>query len=230
MEVAGGIHQVDGVKANCYVVEGPELMLVDTGLPGNAGKILDYVKNTLSREPADVKTIVLTHHHMDHIGNLRELKRITNAKVAAHRDDVDYIAGRRTPLDPRNVSLKFRIMRLFMKPGYAETDVVLKENDIVGGYTVVHVPGHTPGSICLMSPDRKVLFVGDTLRYQNGKMEGPPPQFTLDLVEAIRSIGKIAGLKFDTMLSGHGDPLKPNASDVVREFVRSVRYEVNLPF
>ena len=90
--------------------------------------------------------------------------------------------------------------------------------DNIAGLVCIHTPGHTPGSICLLEPSLNILFAGDTLRFDGVKIEGPPPQFTLDMGEAQYSIKKIATLDFDIMLSGHGIPLRPEASLKVRDF------------
>jgi glyoxylase-like metal-dependent hydrolase (beta-lactamase superfamily II) len=91
MEVTKGIHQFSGVS-NCYIVSNNELLLVDTGMPGKSGEIIDYIKNDLKRDPQDIKTIVVTHHHFDRTGSLDKLKKITGAKVAIHSTDADYIS------------------------------------------------------------------------------------------------------------------------------------------
>lgn len=224
MEILPGIHQVDGVNANSYfVVVGDEIMLIDTGLPRNAKKILNYLHNTLGRNPSDIKTIVLTHYHVDHTGNLFDLKKITKAKVAVHHDDADYISGRKSPPTPLAMSIVFKVLSLFFHSKPVEPNIILKENDKIGGFVVIHTPGHTPGSICLYNPDSKVIFVGDILRFINGKIEGPPSRFTSDLKTAVQSIGKISNLSFDVMLSGHGLPLKFNASDKAKEFYKSIQ-------
>lgn len=88
---------------------------------------------------------------------------------------------------------------------------------------VVHTPGHTPGSISLYDPVRRLLFAGDAVRFVNGKINGPPERFTLDMQQAIQSIQKISQLDFDVMLSGHGEPLKPDASERVKEFYASLK-------
>jgi glyoxylase-like metal-dependent hydrolase (beta-lactamase superfamily II) len=62
-----------------------------------------------------------------------------------------------------------------------------------------------------------MLFVGDALRYSDGRITGHSGRFTLD-VDHARSMEKISKLDFDTMLSGHGEPLRPRASDQVRVF------------
>jgi len=61
-----------------------------------------------------------------------------------------------------------------MKADPVEVDIKLKDNDKVGRLTVVFTPGHSKGSISLYDPERKVMFVGDTVRFMDGKMQGPP--------------------------------------------------------
>ncbi len=99
-----------------------------------------------------------------------------------------------------------------------KVDLALKEGDAVAGLVVVHVPGHTPGSIALLDRSRKVLFTGDALTFRNGKVSPPPERFTVDQEAARRSIARIKSLDFESMLSGHGGPLTPTASAKVREF------------
>jgi len=219
MEIVEGIHQVDGVNANVYVVvEGKQVTLIDTGMPGNSGKILNYV-GTIGLQASDVSQIVLTHHHIDHVGSVYELKKATNAKIAVHEEDADFVAGKKAA--PKNKNILIRALSSVFKIKPVEVDTRLKEGDRVGRLIVVHTPGHTPGSICLHDVQNKVLFVGDALRYAGGKLEGPNERFTPDMSLANQSIQKIAKLDFDLMLSGHGDPLRPDAAKHVREFSAS---------
>jgi hydroxyacylglutathione hydrolase len=222
-EILSGIHWIEGVNANSYIVIEDGLMLVDTGMPRNAKKIVDYISNTLGRQPSDLKTIVLTHCHIDHAGSACELRRLTNAKVAIHQEDADFIAGRKPMPAPKGaISILLKAFSPFFKFTPVQPDMTLKENDKVGRLKVIHTPGHTPGSISLYDPDRKILFSGDTVRYIKGKIEGSPKSFTLDMHLARQSIEKISQLDFDVMLSGHGEPLKPNASSRVKEFYGSL--------
>jgi glyoxylase-like metal-dependent hydrolase (beta-lactamase superfamily II) len=69
MEIVQGVHLIDGVKCNCYLLEGAGLSLIDTGYPGQTRKILSYITKTLKRDISDLKTIILTHCDIDHIGN-----------------------------------------------------------------------------------------------------------------------------------------------------------------
>ena len=224
MEITKGVHQVDGVNGNVYVlINGQELLLVDTGMPRSTKKIVNYIR-TMGRQPSNVSTILLTHCHMDHVGSAYELKKLTGAKVAVHEEDAAFAAGKESPPRPKGiVGILFKTATVFCKFKPVQPDIILKENDRVDGLTVIHTPGHTPGSISLNDSERSVLFVGDTLRFIRGKLSGPPERFTLDLQQTKQSIEKISKLDFDTMLSGHGVPLKPKASDKVREFQSSMK-------
>ncbi len=219
MQIVEGIHKVDGVNANVYlVIDGEELTVIDTGMPRNTEKILNYVLK-INRQPSNISKIVLTHCHMDHVGSAKELKKITNASVAIHQDDADFLAGKKNLPAPKGVmSIPFKAFSPFFKFTPVQPDIILKENDKVGRLMVIHTPGHTPGSIALYDSERKVLFVGDTLRFNDGRINGPPGRFTLDVTKAIQSIEKISRLDFDVMLSGHGEALTANASERVKEF------------
>jgi glyoxylase-like metal-dependent hydrolase (beta-lactamase superfamily II) len=221
MEIIEGIHRIDEASANMahsnvyLVIDGKELTIVDTGTPGNAKKIVKYIQK-IGHQPSDVTTIALTHFHMDHAGSVKELRDITNAKVAVHTEDADYVSGKKPLPKPKNIL--FRAVSSFVKPAPVQVDVILKEGDKIANLAVIHAPGHTLGSICLLDEERKVLFVGDALRFDGSKISGSPEQFTVDMDKAIESIGKISTLNFDLMLCGHGEPLKPNASDAVKKF------------
>jgi len=222
MEIVPGIHQVDGVNGNCFIIVRDELTLIDTGMPRNSAKIVKYIQDILKRKPSEIKTIVLTHFHIDHVGDASDLKKLSGAKVAIHEADADYVAGRKTQPAPRGgMGMIVKVlMPLFFGSRPVEPDINLNDGDTIAGLTTIHTPGHTPGSICLFDPASKILFVGDLLKFDgiNIKM-GPLP---LDTSEVQQSINKIAAIDFDIMLSGHGIPLRPDASVKVREFTKSL--------
>jgi glyoxylase-like metal-dependent hydrolase (beta-lactamase superfamily II) len=224
MEIVEGIHWVEGINGNVYIIiEGEDLTLVDTGLPNNAGKILDYIQK-INRRPSEVSKILLTHCHIDHVGSAHELVRLTRAKVSVHQEDAESVAGRRPlPVPKGIISVPYKAFSRVVKYTPVQPDIILKEGDRVGSFTVMHTPGHTPGSISLYDPSRKLLFAGDTIRFSDGKITCPPEQFTWDMAHAVRSIERISQLDFDVMLSGHGEPLRPNASVRVKEFYASLR-------
>jgi glyoxylase-like metal-dependent hydrolase (beta-lactamase superfamily II) len=226
MEITEGIHRVDEASANMahanvyLVINGNELTVIDTGTPGNAQKTVEYIKK-IGYQPSDVKTIILTHFHMDHMGSAKELKGLTNAKVAVYTEDADYVSGKKPLPKPKNVL--FRAVSSFVKPAPVQVDIILKEGDKIAGLTVIHSPGHTPGSIMLLDEKRKVLFAGDTLRYDGKKVSGAPEQFSTDLNQVRESIAKASALNFDIMLPGHGETLKPNASEEIKKFNETLK-------
>lgn len=215
-KIIEGIYQVEGVNCNVYLVEdGDTLILIDTGLPRSVKKIIKAIEE-LGRKPNDVSTIVITHFHIDHVGSLKKMKVLTGAKVAVHKADADYVSGKQSPPKPKNLMLK--ALTSVLKATPVDTEVVLEEGDKVGRLVVIHTPGHSEGSISLLDGERKVMFVGDAVRFMDGELEGAPPRFTLDAAKAKESIGKIATFEFDIMLSGHGQPLMEKASQKIREF------------
>jgi glyoxylase-like metal-dependent hydrolase (beta-lactamase superfamily II) len=226
MEIIEGIHRIDEssnnmAHANVYlVINGEELTIIDTGTSGNAQKTVEYIQK-LGHQPADVKTIILTHFHMDHMGSAKELKDLTNAKVAVHTEDADYVSGKKPLPKPKNIL--FRAVSSFVKPAPVQVDVILKEGDKIANLSVIHTPGHTPGSIMLLDEERKVLFAGDTLRYDGKKISSAPEQFSIDTNQVRESIAKVSMLNFDVMLPGHGETLKPNASEQIKKFNETLK-------
>jgi glyoxylase-like metal-dependent hydrolase (beta-lactamase superfamily II) len=226
MEIIEGIHRVDEASANMahanvyLLINGKELTVIDTGTSGNAQKTVEYIQK-IGHQPTDVKTIILTHCHMDHMGSVKELKDLTSAKVAVHMEDADYVSGKKPLPKPKNVL--FRAVSSFVKPEPVQVDVILKEGDKIAGLTVIHTPGHTPGSIMLLNEEKRVLFAGDTLRYDGKKVSGAPENFSVDPNQVRESIAKASKLNFDIMLPGHGETLKPNASEQIKKFNENLK-------
>ena len=216
-EIVKGVQYVDGSNANSYLVEEGDgaLTLIDASMQANGRRILEFVTSRLGRKPSDIRTIVVTHCHVDHIRGLAALKAATGARVAVHEADADFVSGKaKYPVPGGVVGLAFRLMSPVFGSAPVEPDLRLKEGDMVGRLVVLHTPGHTPGSISLLDKESKVLFVGDTARFLKGKLEGPPPHFTLRMDQAKVSIERLSTLDFEVMLSGHGEPLK--SSDAPR--------------
>jgi glyoxylase-like metal-dependent hydrolase (beta-lactamase superfamily II) len=221
MEIIEGIHRVDGVNANVYVIFNQDkLVLIDTGLPRSSRKIVKYIEKT-GHKPTEVSTIIITHHHIDHIGSLKNIKKTTNAKVASHELEAPIISGETVPPKPKNLFMRAFGSMIKVQP--VKSEVILKENDQIDGLTVIHTPGHTPGSIALLDSKRKAIFVGDTIRSTGGKIRQSPENYSLDPAEARKSIGKIASFEFDVLLSGHGEPLKFEADKQVKRFYENFK-------
>jgi len=142
MEIAPGIHWIEGTKANCYLLTDRELTLIDAGMSRNPKKILAYLSK-LKYQPSDLKTVIITHAHPDHTGGLAQLTRLTGAKVAIHSADADYLSGtRKFPYPKGGIGILFRILSFFMKAKPVRPDIILNENDTISGLTVIHTRAH----------------------------------------------------------------------------------------
>ncbi len=97
----------------------------------------------------------------------------------------------------------------------------MADGDSVFGLDVIATPGHTPGHICLLDTSG-VLVAGDALTGGNGGVDGPNPQFTPDMETATQSVVKLAGLEFDVVYFGHGEPVTAGADQAVAELAESL--------
>lgn len=228
MEIIPNVHLVPGLRGvNAYLLLGETPTLVDTGMPGSAETILNYLEG-LDVSPVDLARIVITHHHLDHVGGLAGLKQRTTAQVLAHPADVPFIAGEQVPPPARNAMMRllFRLLAPLM-PGAepVPVDGTLEDGDpldVLGGATVVHVPGHTPGSIALHFPAERLLICGDVISHRRDRLGPPPSGFTVDMDQAIASLHLLAELEFDVLCPGHGAPLVGGAGAQVRAMVRGL--------
>jgi len=223
MEIVPGIHQVDGINGNAYVIVRKGLVVIDTGIPGSGNKILSYIRDTLHREPSEITNVILTHFHTDHIGGVKALKEAApGLKTAIHEADAGYVEGT-VPL-PRYPGLRGLAVGLFslLMPAIFPPDILLKDGDRIEGLTCIHLPGHTPGSIGLLDEASKTLFAGDLLRWDGTSLSEGLAGFTMDVPASRESIRKIGSLEFDTLLIGHGKPLQPGAAALVRAFAETL--------
>lgn len=110
--------------------------------PGRHGKEAEKVLEEADRDGVRIKYIISTHSHYDHIGGINDIAEQTGAELLVHEDEKDYMD----------------------RLGH-HVDIILKDNDLLnlGGLAVriIHTPGHSPGSICILSENK--LFTGDTL-------------------------------------------------------------------
>jgi glyoxylase-like metal-dependent hydrolase (beta-lactamase superfamily II) len=147
-----------------------------------------------------INTIVLTHCHFDHTARVKEIAHMCKAKVAIHKNDARGLLE-----DTFSLSMHFGAR----SPGIAP-DVVLNEGDFIGDLQVLHTPGHTPGSICLLAERDLVLFSGDTVFSDGcfGRYDFPGGSRT----ELARSLDRLALLDVEGLYPGHGEPVEQGGS------------------
>jgi glyoxylase-like metal-dependent hydrolase (beta-lactamase superfamily II) len=206
VNVADGIDTVEGLwVGNAYLVQGEDgLLLVDSGPPGSAKRVLEAIAR-IGATPTDLRAIVLTHWHPDHMGSAAELRRLTGARIASHELDAPVLAGIERPAKGRRaMGVVLRVLRV----APLVVDLTLNAGDGVGGLEVIHAPGHTAGSIALRRADG-VVFSGDALLGdRQGRVREPDPGLSLDPGQATATAASLRSLAPRLLLAGHGAPVR----------------------
>mgnify|MGYP001822755147 CR=1 FL=1 len=205
--------------SNAYLLRGDRPVLMDTGSPGDAGRIINALQ-AAGVAPEDLALIVLTHGHGDHAGSARELRARSGAPVAIHPADGDLVrSGKKALLSPTR--LTGRIMAPFVNLSFPalEPDLLFEAGTTLAPWgvdgQVLHTPGHTGGSISLRLSDRQMI-IGDLL--MGGLMGGTfrPSRpgihyFAEDQPAIFSSISRILEMNPQTFYVGHGGPLSASA-------------------
>jgi glyoxylase-like metal-dependent hydrolase (beta-lactamase superfamily II) len=218
-EIVSGVYGIGMGYVNAFlIVDEDGLALVDSGLPKRKDTILRVVAEADS-QPEDLKHILITHHHVDHMGSLADLKEAYDAKSYVHPADSPIVRGDEPQPGPNPSSLLGKIAgplleRIAPEPSPAGVDVEVSDGEelpIAGGINAIHTPGHTPGHLSFLLPSRRALFVGDAAANML-RLGMPIGMYTADREQAKESIRKLAGLEFDVACFGHGRVLKGEAN------------------
>ena len=230
-EILPGVHVVPsaqgvgfpgaGTMNICLLVEDGQITMIDAGLPGNSVAVLSYLAE-IGLAPAAIRRIIITHHHVDHVGGLPELLKLTQAEVWAHRDDAAVIEGTapRAGIPPERVAAMLaslpddqraaaqeRMKQMREVPPVA-VDLRLvggEELSVLGGVQILHSPGHTAGHLCLFLPALSLLVAGDLLRLlEDNVIRESPAGIAVDADQALASARQIVTLKFEGFIGYHG--------------------------
>ncbi len=220
-EVADGVFEVGIGYVNVHLVLTDDgVVLVDTGLPRRSAKI-GQVLHRMRRSIGDVRTVLLTHHHVDHTGGLAEVRRRSGARIVAHEADVPYVTGAERAVF-RHPFLKFTSLLMGPAEPAPVDDVVTTDGYCpLPGFTALHTPGHTAGHLSfLLDRAGGVLFAGDAAAGKRGGRVGSTPRMvSVDLDQQAKSVARLAGLDFEHAVFGHGRAVSGRAVERFREYV-----------
>jgi glyoxylase-like metal-dependent hydrolase (beta-lactamase superfamily II) len=226
--IVAGVYTFSGLQVGrVYLTEDADgLTLIDTGLAGAADAILRQIA-ALGRGAHDVRRILITHAHPDHIGGLPRLKAATAAQVWVSAADRAVTEGVAPVPRPPLAALRgaARLMGRMMGPQTLRGTPVDRElrageilPEVLGGLQVIAAPGHSPGHLAFWQPERRLLFCGDVLMHVAG-LRLPVAAFTVDMAEDRRSAARLAALDPAVVCFGHGPPLTRDAAATLRAFV-----------
>jgi glyoxylase-like metal-dependent hydrolase (beta-lactamase superfamily II) len=209
------------IRANLWLIEGAGLdVLIDAG---NGLAPLSPVLARLRREPDKPLLAVTTHGHMDHAGGLHEFERRAGHALDApeirdiHRllmgDDVwprvarqSEEAGYPVPALLIDHPPRAGFDPARWRPRGATLSSTLDEGDVVNlgdrGLSVLHLPGHTPGSIGLWDEERGLLFSGDAVYEEEPIIDTTP---TSNVHDYVRTMERLLRMRVDMVHAGHGE-------------------------
>ncbi len=209
----------DDIVNSYLVAESGGVTIIDAGVPGY-WKLLPAALEAMGHSLDDVRAILLTHGHSDHIGFAERARRERNWTVSVHELDAALARGEvSNPAKGAGASIKpgpllrfllwsacrgaLRQLRLGVVSTFGDGATL----DVPGSPRVIHVPGHTPGSAALYLEADKTLFIGDALAtyaVTNGVTGPQVAPFSADPAQAIQSLSRLEGLDAQVVLPGHG--------------------------
>jgi glyoxylase-like metal-dependent hydrolase (beta-lactamase superfamily II) len=221
------LHQIRLPVGHAYLWHDPDgLTLIDTGLPGSAPLIAAAIRQA-GYQTEDLRRLVLTHFHPDHVGAAADIAAWGEVEVMAHQADAPFIRAQ-TPGPPPDLADWERPLydqvtsqstsEPQAPPPPPRVDRELGDGDELAfgdGAVAVAVPGHTPGSVAIHLPRHQVLFTGDAAaRTPDGAVLGGV--FNVDRDQAADSFRRLSKLTVAVACFGHGDPLTRDAAAALR--------------
>jgi glyoxylase-like metal-dependent hydrolase (beta-lactamase superfamily II) len=219
MEIAPGIRRVGNGLVNVYLIEeAGEVTIVDAGISGLWHDVAAELTD-MGHQTEDIKAIVLTHAHSDHVGFAERVRREQHVPVHVHEADAALARGETKPQNQQNGKISIgpllRFLFYGMRRGALRTEPIKvvatfgdgATLDLPGAPKVILLPGHTPGSAALHVPSHRALFIGDaiaTLNVMSGQKGPQIAPFGSDNEQALASLARLDGVEAGFVLPGHG--------------------------
>jgi glyoxylase-like metal-dependent hydrolase (beta-lactamase superfamily II) len=231
MRIAPGIHRLGDGTVNAYLLEeAGSVTVIDAAMPGYWNDLPAELA-AMGRSLDDIRAVVLTHGHTDHIGFAERIRQERKIPVSVHELDEGLALGReRNPagLGKTRIGPLLRFLLLGLRKGGLRPTFLTEVStygdgatlDVPGSPRVVLVPGHSPGSAALHLAQKDVLFIGDAIATYSVTTGQRGPQiapFSQDPAEAVRSLDLLAGIEAGLVLPGHGEPWTEGLGEALRQ-------------
>ena len=206
------IHRIAARETNCYLLWGRQgVVLIDAGPPGSTETIIGGMREAGVRAE-DLRLILITHGHLDHYGAAAEIRQWCGAPVAAYRGEPEFSQDRRNAVPPAQtlrgslVRWTYRLLSPMAPFAPLEADILLEDKAALLDYGleawIVALPGHSPGSLGVVTPDGD-LFAGDL--FVNYAVPSQPIYLS-DPGAWQRSYERVLDLRPRMVYVGHGEP------------------------
>ena len=231
LQLTPRIRRIGRGMVNCYIVEDAgAVTIVDTGAPAYWGRLPAELA-AMGRSLDDVRSVVLTHGHSDHIGFAERIRRERGTPIRIHELDAALARGEvpnpSQGFGPTRIRPVLQFLLFSLRNGMLRIPPIAEVAtfgdgatlDVPGAPRVIHLPGHSEGSAALHLPARKVLFVGDalaTLNVLSGKTGPQLAPFGSDFPRARESLRRLEAIEADVVLPGHGQPWTGGVGEAVR--------------
>lgn len=206
VKVLENVYSIDHSEAGDHSLEtwvldcGEGVVLIDGGMRENAVENIGKELKSMGKGWGDVKLILVTHKHGDHVKNLPRLVELTGAPVKAEEHEAPLIEA-----------------AVGVKVGKLKHKQVL---NYCGGVEVVHVPGHSEGNACYYLRKHRAMIAGDTIFWDpQGGLIPPPEKYCLDVKQATQMIRRLLDYNFDYLLITHGKDIMGDAKKRVQSLV-----------
>ncbi len=206
-------------------IKGDDITLVDAGLIGKGSYKMGILER-LGVKAHQIRRIIMTHCHLDHIGCLPELKRmIPQMEVWVHElEAVELEAGDERTVYGMELFKTMAQAQFRLKDGIFKIEVhrKLKDGDLLSlgssNWSVLHLPGHSKGSIGLYEEGSKVLVSGDTLYsdYAIGRFD----LYGADSGQLKASLRRLAPMEIHVLLPAHNRPMEVVPQGYVQDVLR----------
>lgn len=230
MKLASSLHRIGSDMVSVYLVEDASgVTIVDAGLPGHWDE-LEPELALMGRSLEDVRGVILTHGDTDHIGFAERMRKDRGVPVHVHELDAARARGevkKEISWGPLKVGPLTRFLWYSARHGGLRITpvsevTIFADGQILalpGSPVVIHIPGHTPGSVAFHFTSVDAVFVGDAMttgHVLTGAVGPQPAPFTLDPEQALNSLDRIEPIPATWVLPGHGGPWNGGVKEAVR--------------